>query len=619
VRYRIGSDSSEQVALHWNNPLFGDNSFHQNTDPDHFVFRVGGEGNDAVVHFFLRPSELRSTGFLPEFDGFQFANHWPDTPYSLPPLRGSILDLKYGNARSGLCGGMVFAARDYFEDGRSIPATTTPPFGEQDPLFLYLVDRLFDTFSVDTVSLMLKLMNPLYPDTDENVLSSLGLASGRASVMANVEWPLIRADIDAGRPSPMVLITVRSFLPWDLGKCHQVLAYAYEARGDDVELHVYDPNQPRNNDVRLNFNVRTVAERIVVDHNVAVHEDDGQSLRPIICFARMNYEHRTPTVATPPRPKHPAVVVPRQVSLEVVEHVTLSTKVLGRGRKKYEIFDCGEREFDFTLVAQEQRATVAAHAVSYVDPQVEWKLNGVPVPPGAGQTLSPPGSPLGDAFVGPGPDPPVTIRTSVEGLVLRIENNPADGQYGLTAEATVRERNGTEVRRASIGVSFIGRREVVPGLAEAWDQCISDFLDRLRQESPTDAAIAASAYAQANRPPDPIWDPDPLQGTIGWQEELLDPDQALLVDPHQELAPDEVVVVPRGDHQRVVVSPRRFAVVTVPTGVDETVVLNPSDGGVTIVNSTDHDLVVVNPMKHEAVAVIPAKRELALRVVPASG
>jgi hypothetical protein len=86
-----------------------------------------------------------------------------------------------------------------------------------------------------------------------------------------------------------------------------------------------------------------------------------------------------------------------------------------------------------------------------------------------------------------------------------------------------------------------------------------------------------------------------LQGTIRWQEELLDPDQALLVDPHQELALDEVVVVPRGDHQPVVVSPRRFAVVTVPTGVDETVVLNRSDGGVTIVNSTDHDLVVVNP------------------------
>jgi hypothetical protein len=184
VNYRIGSDSTENVALHWNNPILGHNSYHQSTDPDHFVFRVGGPGKDAVVHFFLRPGGPRSTGFLPDRDGFKFANHWPDTPYSLPPLRGSVLDLKYGNAANGLCGGMVFAARDYFDQGSSIPSTTTAPFGEQDPLFLYLVDRQFATFSVDTVSLMLKLMNPLYPDTDENVLAPLGLASGRSSVMA---------------------------------------------------------------------------------------------------------------------------------------------------------------------------------------------------------------------------------------------------------------------------------------------------------------------------------------------------------------------------------------------------------------------------------------------------
>jgi hypothetical protein len=449
VNYRIGSDSTENVALHWDNPVLGHNSYNQSTDPDHFVFRVGGPGNDAVVQFFLRPAGPRSTGFTPDRDGFKFANHWPETPYSLPPLRGSVLDLKYGNAANGLCGGMVFAARDYFEEGHSIPSTTTAPFGEQDPLFLFLVDRQFATFSVDTVSLMIKLMNPLYPDTDENVLAALGLAGGRSSVMANEEWPLIRADIDVGRPSPMVLITVKSTLPWDLGKCHQVLAYAYEVHGDDILLRVYDPNQPRNNDVHLRFNIRTVAERIVVQHNVAVHEDNGHNLRPIYCFARMNYTHRTPTVATPPRPPRPAVEVPRQVSLEVLGVETLSSSVVEHGRKKYEVFLCGEQEFDFTRVKQKQRATIAVHAISYVDPQVSWMLNDAAVPAGTDQIVRPHPSELGHAFseqdaIGAHADPPVTVRTTTHGMLLRVDNVAEDGQYSLTARAVITERDGSE-------------------------------------------------------------------------------------------------------------------------------------------------------------------------------
>ena len=51
--------------------------------------------------------------------------------------------------------------RDYFEAKMSIPSTTVAPAGEQDPLFDYLVKRLFDTFDVDDVSLYLKYMNVL--------------------------------------------------------------------------------------------------------------------------------------------------------------------------------------------------------------------------------------------------------------------------------------------------------------------------------------------------------------------------------------------------------------------------------------------------------------------------
>jgi hypothetical protein len=466
-------------------------------------------------------------------------------------------------------------------------------------------------------------MNPLYPDTDENVLADLGLASGRSSVMANEEWPLIRADIDDGRPSPMVLITVKSLLPWDLGKCHQVLAYGYEVHGDDILLRVYDPNQQRDNDVHLRFNIRTVAERIVVEHNVEVHEDDGHSLRPIYCFARMNYTHRTPTVATPPRPPRPLVEVPRQVSLEIAGVETLRSSAVEHGRKKYEVFNCGEQEFDFTRVIQQQRVTIAAHAISYVDPQVTWMLNDAPVPAGTGQTVRPHPSELHLAFTeqdatGAGADPPVTVQTTTDGMLLHVENVAGDGQYSLTARAVITERNGSEARQSSIAFDFVGTKEVVPGLNEAWSRCFAAWIDSLRQESPTDEAIAAAVYAQLGRPLDPIWDPDPLQLESGWQDAVIDPDQAQFLDPAQQVDPGDVVTITTSDHEGAIVARTGTEVITIDPGTGETVEVNAQDSAITVTNTSGRDLVVVNQDTHEAVAVVPANQEITLGVVKRS-
>jgi hypothetical protein len=98
---------------------------------------------------------------------------------------------------------MVYTVRDYYESGGIIPVRTSLPIGEEDPLFIYIVNRLFDSFEVDDLSLYIKYMNPLYSDTDENIANSVGVADGRAFIMANVEFPLIRQDILAGRLSPI--------------------------------------------------------------------------------------------------------------------------------------------------------------------------------------------------------------------------------------------------------------------------------------------------------------------------------------------------------------------------------------------------------------------------------
>jgi len=53
-------------------------------------------------------------GFMPSANGFHFINSWPSEPdivVNVPAL-GRVA---VGDASNGLCGGMVFAVRDFFE------------------------------------------------------------------------------------------------------------------------------------------------------------------------------------------------------------------------------------------------------------------------------------------------------------------------------------------------------------------------------------------------------------------------------------------------------------------------------------------------------------------------
>ena len=59
-------------------------------------------------------------GFLPSTHGFAFSNAWPVTPARRWNL--GLVEIGIGNASLGLCGGMVFAARDRFERQGAEPA-----------------------------------------------------------------------------------------------------------------------------------------------------------------------------------------------------------------------------------------------------------------------------------------------------------------------------------------------------------------------------------------------------------------------------------------------------------------------------------------------------------------
>jgi hypothetical protein len=201
-------------------------------------------------------------GFLPSNSGFRFPNSFPHVPVRHIGIQG-VVSIPIGDASNGLCGGMVFAARDYFQAGRTPPDDATPP--AQGTLFEYLVDRLFDSFDLPFgPARYLKLMSPLLSDGD-SLLARLGLAPhGRAWVMAMEEWPRVRRDIDGGAPSPLGLVRVKSHDPRELKRNHQVLAYGYELVGRSLTLRLYDPNRPGDDEVTMRLDLTDPTRPIAV-------------------------------------------------------------------------------------------------------------------------------------------------------------------------------------------------------------------------------------------------------------------------------------------------------------------------------------------------------------------
>jgi hypothetical protein len=88
------------------------------------------------------------------------------------------------------------------------------------------------------------------------------------------EWPAIRSDLDAGRPSPLGLVTVKSPNPAQLGRNHQVLAYGYDLLGDQLTIKVYDPNVELDTGdaIRISLRLDRPGDGIAIAHNVGISD-----------------------------------------------------------------------------------------------------------------------------------------------------------------------------------------------------------------------------------------------------------------------------------------------------------------------------------------------------------
>jgi hypothetical protein len=177
-------------------------------------------------------------GFLPSVHGLHFANRYPPGP----TLKLGVIDPRWmgvGDAEAGLCGGMSWFVREWFEEGRTVPADVAPPLNGS-PLFRAIVRR--QVLSLDWLRGPVRFW-----------MSALSSPERLRERTLEVEWPRIRADIDAGRLPMLGLVRHRGWSPFELTKDHQVLAFAYDTAAPDgpTTLRLYDPNWPNRDDVSI--------------------------------------------------------------------------------------------------------------------------------------------------------------------------------------------------------------------------------------------------------------------------------------------------------------------------------------------------------------------------------
>lgn len=260
--------------------------------------------------------------------GFRFQNNFGSMPLRTINIGGIEVPVQAGNA--GRCGGMAFAVRDYFEAGMLLPVITDVP-GVNSALFNHIADRLLDSFDVPNggPAKWKMLTDPILPDGDKTIGSSdptgvagaLGglwhdvtggsdpsqttLVRGRAWIMIKEEWPAIKAELDAGKLCPIGLVLTVSADPTQLGNNHTVLAYGYDLRGNDLIIHIYDPNRPfkydatwSNDDNRPWRDGDNQSIRLDIGHpenRTDVWSSKGYNIR---CFFRLNYTRKNPPAQT---------------------------------------------------------------------------------------------------------------------------------------------------------------------------------------------------------------------------------------------------------------------------------------------------------------------------------
>ena len=221
------------------------------------------------------------TRFNPSVHGFKFVNNFT--------VQTQIAGFN-GPTFSGLCGGMVYSALDYFHAGMTIPQQNYMP-AEGMPLQSYIWRRQQQSALPNADKWIEYGFNPFGNRNREFFNWGLQLGSGRLGELMS--------KIDRGEPVPLGLQSCGNDCRCPNGNCpgsHQVLAIGYEMgryRGDlganieDLSIFVYDPNYPN----------RTMTLRPDVNGAMYLYREESQlnnTCRWRAYFTDMRYTRTTP-------------------------------------------------------------------------------------------------------------------------------------------------------------------------------------------------------------------------------------------------------------------------------------------------------------------------------------
>ena len=183
-------------------------------------------------------NSFRVPGFTARTSGFAFCNWFPpgSPVIDVPTPLGR---LALGDANAGLCGGMVFAAMDFYHHGIADFPTTPEPL-----LYRYFCRRLFDSWNLPFGGL--KYYDWQRRPGGTQYRAGYRVLDGLTRKTILNEWPRIRAELHRGRPAALALILARGYSLYRVGRNHQVLCYGYDSDGAAglVSLTIYDPNHP---------------------------------------------------------------------------------------------------------------------------------------------------------------------------------------------------------------------------------------------------------------------------------------------------------------------------------------------------------------------------------------
>lgn len=180
--------------------------------------------------------------FLPSRHGFAFQNNFP--PIALPFTLPGFPNPARITGGYGLCGGMSAAASDCYLASRAVPVTREVP-RMRSRLYRYLFRRAMDSFKMGESVLRFAQWMALDEDGP----------NGTAR-LTFFEFEKLLSALDQQRLVPVGLLIsegreLRKIFN-EVWLNHQVLAYGYRKNEDgSVDVRVYDPNSPGNDDVYI--------------------------------------------------------------------------------------------------------------------------------------------------------------------------------------------------------------------------------------------------------------------------------------------------------------------------------------------------------------------------------